>query len=154
MPVIVWVEFDEGTYTGPSFFADNVTCRNWVPIKAMTAYGSSNGSDVACCRMNVPLKLSWSFTPWKVQGQTIRGKVVANLGKTERSPGLSYVVFSCVRCFICVAVDDDLTWDCLTSKITSSKKFCKRVDYEKEVLIPKSLEIERRYNDSIMEMYI
>ena len=46
---------------------------------------SRDGSDVACCRMNIPLKLSWSFTPWKIQGQTIRGKLVATLGKSKMS---------------------------------------------------------------------
>ena len=80
--------------------------------------------------------------------------MVANLGKTERSPGLSYVVFSRVRRFTCVAVDGGLTWDRLTSKITSGKKFRERVDYEKEVLIPKSLETESRYNGSTMEIDI
>lgn len=54
----MWVEFDEGTYTDPSFFADDVTRINWVPINAMTAYGHRDGSDVTCCCMNVPLKLS------------------------------------------------------------------------------------------------
>ena len=44
----------------------------------MTAYASRDGSDVACCRMNIPLKLSWSFTPWKVQGQTIPPDLLLN----------------------------------------------------------------------------
>ena len=79
---------------------------------------------------------------------------MANLGKTERSPGLLYVVFSRVRRFTCVVVDGGLTWDCSTSKITSSKKFCERVDYENEVLIPKSLETERRFNGSTMDIDI
>ena len=39
---------------------------------------SRDGSDVACCRMNIPLKLSWSFTPWKVQGQTIPPDLLLN----------------------------------------------------------------------------
>ena len=42
----------------------------------------------------LPLKLSFSFTPWKVQGQTIRGKVVGTLGTLEKADGLTYVVFS------------------------------------------------------------
>ena len=144
----MWVEFDEGTYTGPNFFIDEVTRSRWVPIGAMTAYGSRDGSDVACCRMNIPLKLYWSFTPWKVQGQTIRGKFVATLGKTEMSSGLSYVVFSRVRRFSDIAIDGGLTFDRLTTKITSKQKFRERVKYEKEVLITKSTETERRYIDN------
>ena len=149
MPVIVWVEFDEGTYSGPSFFPDDVTRSNWVPIGGMTAYGSRDGSDVACCRMNIPLKLSWSFTPWKVQGQTIRGKLVATLGKSEMSSGLSYVVFSRVRRFSNIAIECGLTWDRLTTKITSKKKFLERVKYEKDVLVIKSMETERRYHANV-----
>ena len=114
----------------------------------MIAYGNRYGSDVACCRMNIPLKLSWSFTPWKVKGQTIRGKLVATLGKTEMSSGLSYVVFSPVRRFSDIAIDGGLTFDRLTTKITSKQKFRERVKYEKEVLITKSTETERRYIDN------
>ena len=82
------VEFDEGTYTGPSFFPDDVTPSPWVRISVMTAYASRDGSDVAFPRMNITLKLSWLFTLWKVQGQTIRGKLVATLGKSKMSSGL------------------------------------------------------------------
>ena len=40
----------------------------------------------------LPLELCWSLTPWKVQGSTARGKLLANLGLTETSSGLAYVV--------------------------------------------------------------
>ena len=48
---------------------------------------------------------------WKVQGQNIHGKLVATLGKSEMSSGLSYVVFSRVRLFLDIAIDGGLTWD-------------------------------------------
>ena len=64
------------------------------------------------------------------------------------SSGLSYVVFSRVRRFSDIAIDGGLTFDRLTTKITSKQKFRERVKYEKEVLITKSTETERRYIDN------
>ena len=92
LPKYVWVEFDSGTYRGPSFFPNDSTRGQWVPISSTSAYGGT--SVVASSRTMLPLKLCWAFTPWKVQGQTIPGKLLATLGVTEKEAGLSYVVFS------------------------------------------------------------
>ena len=48
-------------------------------------------------RRMFPLRLSYAWTIWKAQGQTITSKVVADLGKKEREHGLTYTVFSRVK---------------------------------------------------------
>ena len=45
-------------------------------------------------RNMLPLKLTWAWTIWKVQGQTIKGKMVINLCQQEKTHGLTYVAFS------------------------------------------------------------
>ena len=78
-----------------------------------------------------------------------RFSLVATLGKSEMSSGLSYVVFSRVRRFSDIAIDCGLTWDRLTSKISSKKKFRERVEYEKEILVTKSIATEIRYIENV-----
>ena len=82
----------------------------------------------------LPLKLSYSFTPWKVQGQTIRGKVVGTLGTLEKADGLTYVVFSRVRKFDDIAVDGGITWQRLNTRINTRKTFLVRKEMEKQLL--------------------
>jgi len=45
----------------------------------------------------VPLRLSYAWTIWKSQGQTIRNKVAVMLGDKEKEHGLSYTAFSRVK---------------------------------------------------------
>ena len=40
------------------------------------------------------IKLCYAWTPWKVQGQTLKNKFVAYLGNIEKADGLAYVIFS------------------------------------------------------------
>ena len=91
LPKFVWVDFGKG-YTGPSFFPNNPERKGWFPVRPLHAREYSN--DKEHTRTMLLLKLSWAWTIWKAQGQTIKGKVVMNLGKTERECGLSYVAFS------------------------------------------------------------
>ena len=60
------------------------------------------------------------------------------------SSGLSYGVFSLVQRFSDIAIDGGLTFERLTRKITSNKKFKERVQYEKAILQFKSTETESR----------
>ena len=69
------------------------------------------------------------------------------------SSGLSYVVFSAVRRFSDIATDSGLTWDRLTTKLTSKKKFLERVKYEKEVLVIKFIQTERCYNANVTALF-
>ena len=77
-------------------------------------------------RTMVPLKLAWAWTIWKVQGQTVDGKVVVSLGRKEVEHGLSYVVFSRVRRFQDIGIIRGVSGDRLTSQIAKRAKFKKR----------------------------
>ena len=84
----------------------------------------------------IPLKLSYAFTPWKVQGQTITGKIVGDIGVTEKSDGLTYVLFSRVRKFSDVGIDGGLTYARLTRKIKTRVSLQRRILFEESVLKP------------------
>jgi hypothetical protein len=97
------------SYTGLTFFRDNESRRGWVPVHAatMSEYkgDSRNAGYTTHTRMAFPLRLAFAWTPWKVQGQTFHGKVLADLGCRERDHGLTYTVMSRVTqlrnlCFI------------------------------------------------------
>ena len=124
LPRLVWVEFEPGNYKGPSFFPDDVTRSNWVIIPCTGA--NIKEGKVSSSRTMLPLKLCWSLTPWKVQGSTVRGKLLANLGLNEPSSGLAYVVFSRVRRFKDIAIEGGLCWDRLTNKINLKTDFKER----------------------------
>lgn len=55
------------------------------------------GEYVDMSREMIPLKLAWSWTIWKAQGQTFLGNIIVDLGKEEKEHGLTYVAFSRVR---------------------------------------------------------
>jgi len=76
----------------------------------------------------IPLKLAWAWTIWKVQGQTVDGKVVVDLGPTEKEHGLSYVAFSRVRRFQDLGVLGGCTLERLTTKISGQKKLKNRLE--------------------------
>jgi len=91
LPHMIWVDFGE-QYTGPSFFEDDPSRRGWVPIhpkEASWKIGEDNFS-----RKMFPLHLSWAWTIWKVQGQTLRGNIAIKLRNREREHGLTYTAFS------------------------------------------------------------
>jgi hypothetical protein len=80
-----------------SFFFDP-SRRGWVPIPPITELSyskraqASDGAEHS--RTMLPLRLSWAWTIWKAQGQTIKGKLVVSLGPKEKEHGLTYVAFS------------------------------------------------------------
>ena len=94
LPLVVWVEIDDNIDSGPTYFPDNNDCRNWVPIGVKTSYVTNIQDKVTSSCTMFLLHLCWVFTPWKIQGQTISDTLVANLGKLEKSPGLSDVFFT------------------------------------------------------------
>jgi hypothetical protein len=60
---------------------------------------SGSGLAEYCSRKMPTLKCCWVWTYWKVQGQTVIEKVIYNQGNRETDHGISYVVFSRLRCF-------------------------------------------------------
>ena len=71
-------------------FPGSVERKGWVPMVPRKVHVGDRW------RNQLPLKLSSAWTPFKVQGETIRPPrlVFADLGKTERSPGSTYTIFS------------------------------------------------------------
>ena len=68
------------------------------------------------------LRLCWSWTIWKTQGQTIRGEVSINLVTGEREHGLSYVAMSCVTRFSDIGLYEGITYNRLCKVDTESQK--------------------------------
>ena len=79
------------------FFPDDVTRFYWVTIQ-FTDDNSKEGKVCRSCTM-FPLKLCCSLTPWNVQGSMVHRKLLADLGITETSVGLPYVLFSRLHIF-------------------------------------------------------
>ena len=111
----------------------------------MTAY--RNNQRIPSTRTMLPIKLSYAFTPWKIQGQTISSKIVGNLGTQERSDGLTYVIFSRVRKFDDVAIDGGMTWQRITKKISDRVSFQKRKQMERILLKAKIEDTLLKYQD-------
>ena len=88
-PIAILVKFDN--YVGPSFLEDEA---NVVPIPPCSSCSESLGTDYE--RTQFPLRLAWAMTIHKSQGLTLTQSWV-DLGKSERSIGLSYVALSRVR---------------------------------------------------------
>ena len=83
LPIAVIVQYDE--YEGPS---------NCVPICPVTV--TLQISERYHERHQLPLKLAWALTIHKSQG-LILPKAVIDIGKSEKSPGISYVAISRVK---------------------------------------------------------
>ena len=89
LPIAVIVQFDE--YEGPSIFEDKPNC---VPICPVTV--TLQISERCHERQQLPLKLAWALTIHKSQGLTLP-KAVIDIGKSEKTPGISYVAISRVK---------------------------------------------------------
>jgi hypothetical protein len=158
LPKCVWVDFGSD-YTGPTFFPedpDHCTKRGWVPIAPTTAKAftrDGNKADwVTHERRMLPLRLAWSWTVWKAQGQTIHGKVVINLGSKEKEHGLAYVAFSRATRFSSIGIIGGLAGERLTTQISQQKKLKLRVveDQRLERLAQQTMRFleEKRQNTS------
>ena len=78
-----------------------------------------------------PLRLAWAWTIWKAQGQTMRGKIVMDLGKNEREHRLTYTAFSCATRFADIGIIGGLTEERFTTSILKHKKVKPRIEEEK-----------------------
>ena len=110
-----WIDFGSD-YKGESFFPNIPERRGWFPIfsvlcsnhEAAAGGGGSKGYRTLS-RAMIPLKLAWAWTIHKAQGQTIRGKIVLELGDHERTIGLSYVAFSRATKLSNIGIDGGLS---------------------------------------------
>jgi hypothetical protein len=126
LPWFVWVDFGSN-YKGPPFFppAAGASCRRgWVPVHPVTINEKKRSGAVykEYSRTMLPLRLAYAWTPWKAQGQTFTGKIVADLGKSEREHGLTYTIFSRVTAFANLGIDGGLTLDRFTKSISTHEK--------------------------------
>jgi hypothetical protein len=114
-------------YGGPTFFPENESRKQWVPIYPITAEDYYVGGK-SLSRTMLPLRLAWAWTIWKAQGQTITGKVVIKLGKSEREHGsMSYVAFSRATRLSNIGIIGGMDGPRLTSAISKLKKVKNRL---------------------------
>ena len=116
MPLAVIVDFPD--YTGPAFFLGEGR-EKWVPIQPRTVEWKSGL--VKCSRQQIPLTLSWAFTPWKAQGTTFKGPCIMNLGNDEKAPGLSYLCITRVTTIRNIYCPNSPTLQRLTEEIMKKK---------------------------------
>jgi len=120
LPIAVLVEFRN--YCGPQFLDSAPNC---VPIVPITFEWESKS------RQQLPLQLRYAVTIHKSQGQTLH-KAVIDLGKSELSPGSTFVAVSRLR-----KLEDGLfqpmTFDRLI-KNDKSKRFEERIREEARLL--------------------
>ena len=88
LPIAVIVKFDG--YRGRSFSDQQASL---VPICPVTVRANSNQCHE---RQQLPLRLAWAFTIHKSQGMTLQ-KAWADIGKSERTTGITYVAISRVK---------------------------------------------------------
>jgi DNA replication protein DnaC len=115
LPVAVIVQFEN--YRGPSFDDTRPSC---VPICPITV--SSQGQQGFHERQQLPLRLAWALTIHKSQGLTL-SKAWIDIGKSERTAGVSYVAISRVKT-LSSCVIEPMTYERLTSlKSSASLQF-------------------------------
>ena len=123
LPIAVIVKFDD--YTGPSINNELPHC---VPICPITVISDTLGGVHE--RQQLPLKLAWAITIHKSQGLTLSNTWI-DIGKSERTPGISYVAISRVKT-LSSCIIEPMTFERLTSlKKSANLKF--RLDEEKRL---------------------
>ena len=101
LPIAVLVEFEN--YRGPVFNVNQPLCIPICPITvaSQTEIGFHE-------RQQLPLRLAWALTIHKSQGLTLP-KAWIDIGKSERTAGVSYVAISRVRSLAsCVIEPNDV----------------------------------------------
>ena len=81
----------------------------------------------------IPLKLAYAWTIHKAQGQTIKGKIVLDLGDIERSHGLTYTAFSRATILANIGFANGLTADRIMKKITEQDAYKERLEEQRRL---------------------
>ncbi|XP_028413304.1 ATP-dependent DNA helicase PIF1-like [Dendronephthya gigantea] len=124
LPIAVIIEFEN--YRGPVFNMNKPSC---VPICPITVFSQSETGFHE--RQQLPLRLAWALTIHKSQGLT---KAWIDIGKSERTAGVSYVAISRVKS-LSSCVIEPMTYERLTS-LKSSANLQYRL--EEEIKPPRS----------------
>ena len=106
LPIAVILKFDD--YAGPSL---SNTLPGCVPICPITI--TSDISEGVHERQQLPVKLAYAITIHKSQGLTL-SKAWIDIGKNERTPGITYVAISRVRT-LSSCIIQPMTFERLTS---------------------------------------
>ncbi|CAB3985549.1 ATP-dependent DNA helicase PIF1 [Paramuricea clavata] len=111
LPIAVIVEFEN--YRGPVFNENQPLCIPICPITvtSQTEIGFHE-------RQQLPLRLAWALTIHKSQGLTLP-KAWIDIGKSERTAGVSYVAISRVKS-LASCVIEPMTYERLTSLKSSA----------------------------------
>ena len=106
LPIAVIVQFEN--YTGPSLID---TQPSYVPVCPIAV--SSQTENGFHERQQLPLRLAWALTIHKSQGLTLP-KAWIDIGKSERTAGVSYVAISRVKTLTSCIIEP-MTYQRLTS---------------------------------------
>ena len=111
LPIAVIVEFEN--YRGPVFNENQPLCIPIYPITvpSQTEIGFHE-------RQQLPLRLAWALTIHKSQGLTLP-KAWIDIGKSERTAGISYVAISRVKS-LASCIIEPMTFERLTSLKSSA----------------------------------
>ena len=120
LPIAVKVEFEN--YRGPVFNENQPLCIPIYPITvpSQTEIGFHE-------RQQLPLRLAWALTIHKSQGLTLP-KAWIDIGKSERTAGISYVAISRVKS-LASCIIEPMTFERLTS-LKSSANLQHRLEEE------------------------
>ena len=111
LPIAVIVEFEN--YRGPVFNENQPFCIPIIPITVTSQTGIGFHE-----RQQLPLRLAWALTIHKSQGLTLP-KAWIDIGKSERTAGVSYVAISRVKS-LASCVIEPMTYERLTSLKSSA----------------------------------
>ena len=111
LPIAVMVDFEN--YRGPVFNENQPLC---IPICPITVVSQTEIGIHE--RQQLPLRLAWALTIHKSQGLTLP-KAWIDIGKSERTAGVSYVAISRVKT-LASCVIEPMTYERLTSLKSSA----------------------------------
>ena len=94
----------------------------------------------------IPLRLSYAWTIWKAQGQTIETKVVVVIGDKEREHGLTYTAFSQVTRASDIGIDGGFPRNRLLEKVKKQRLMQERI-MEERIIIRRDVNLLSEHYD-------
>ena len=128
--------------------------RGWVPIHPITASWATLGTQgewLDHTWTQIPLRLSWAWTIWKAQGQTMPDKLILDIGEQEKEHRLTCTAFSRATGVANIGITNPLTQVCLKSKIKNGKEMKQQVEEERRL---EALEQETPWKCQIGEIVV